>query len=107
MLSNKFTCLHMMEDSKFHTQCIADYCSQNPLNICEYGCKIKSFRRLNVLISSEGYCKFLFTGRRVTCVSAAACSGSVQVLSVDPVSHVHTVRYNLTNYVMYVQSNVW
>jgi len=28
-------------------------------------------------------------------VSAAACSGSVQFcLSVDPVSHFHTVRYN-------------
>jgi len=29
-------------------------------------------------------------------VSAAACSGTVQVLSVDPVSHFHTVRYKLT-----------
>ena len=46
-----------------------------------------------MLISSAGYCKLLLTGRRVMCVSAAACSGSVQVLSVDPVSHFHTVRY--------------
>jgi len=29
-------------------------------------------------------------------VSAVACSESVQVLSVDPVSHFHTVRYKLT-----------
>jgi len=32
----------------------------------------------------------------MVCVSAAACSGTVQVLSVDLVSHFHTVRYKLT-----------
>jgi len=37
------------------------------------------------------------------CVSAVACSGSVQALSVDPVSHFHTVRYRLTLYGTYVQ----
>jgi len=31
----------------------------------------------------------------MVCVSAAACSGTAQVLSVDPVSHFHTVRYKL------------
>jgi hypothetical protein len=30
------------------------------------------------------------------CVSVAAFSGSVQVLSVDPVSHFHAVPYKLT-----------
>jgi hypothetical protein len=30
------------------------------------------------------------------CVGVAACSGSVEVLSVDPVSHFHTLRYTLT-----------
>ena len=47
-----------------------------------------------MLISSEGYCKLLLTGSRMMCVSAAACSGSVQFcLSVDPVSHFHTLSY--------------
>ena len=95
-MSIKITRLHVKEGSNIHTQCIAVYCAQNPLNVCEYACKVKSFRRLNVLISSEGYCELLLTVRRVMCVSAAACSGSVQVLSVDPVSHFHTVRYKLT-----------
>jgi len=40
------------------------------------------------------------------CVSAAACSGSVQVLSVDPVSHFHTVRYKLAAEAMYVKRNM-
>jgi len=38
----------------------------------------------------------LLTYVRTMCVSAVACSGSVQVLSVDPVSHFHIVRYKLT-----------
>ena len=56
-----------------------------------------------MLVSSEGYCKLFLTCRLMTCVSAAACCGSVQVLSVDPVSHFHTVRYNLTTQSTYVQ----
>jgi len=96
----------MLEDSNFHIQCIRVYRVQNPLNVSECACKIKSFGRLNVLISCEGYCKLLLTCRRVMCVSAAACSGSVQVLSVDPVSHFHTVRYKVTTYAMYVQRNM-
>jgi hypothetical protein len=71
-------------------------CVQNPLNISECASKIRSFGRLNVLIMCEGYCKLLLTCRRTMCVSAAACSVSVQVLSVDPVSHFHTVRYKIT-----------
>ena len=86
----------MIDDSNFHTQPITVYRTQIPLHICEYACIMRSLGRLNVLTSSGVYCNLLLTGRRVTCVSAAACSGSVQVLSVDPVSHFHTVRYNLT-----------
>ena len=97
MLSNKITRRLMKEDSNFHTQCIAVYCAQKPLNISECACDIKSFGRLNVLLSSEGYCKLMLTGRRMMCVSAAACSGAVQVQYVDPVSHFHTVRYKLTS----------
>ena len=37
------------------------------------------------------------------CVSAVACSGSVEALSVVPVSHFHTGRYKLTIYSTYVQ----
>ena len=59
-------------------------------------CKIKSFGRLNALIMSEGYCKLLLSSRSSMCVSAVACSGSVQVLSVDPASHFHTVCYKFT-----------
>jgi len=40
------------------------------------------------------------------CLSAVACSGSVQVLSVDRVSHFHTVGYKLTAYAMQVSSNI-
>jgi hypothetical protein len=43
-----------------------------------------------VSIMSERYCTLLLSSRRTMYVSAAACSGSVQVLSVDPVSHFHT-----------------
>jgi len=49
-----------------------------------------------------GYCKLLLTGRRMICVSVVACSGSVHVLSVDPESHFHTVRYKLTTKAVYV-----
>ena len=86
----------MLEASNFHTQYIAVSCAQKPLIYIKVLERLKVFGRLNVLISSEGYCKLLLTGRRVMRVSAAACSGSVQVLSVDPVSHFHTVRYKLT-----------
>jgi len=91
-MSNKITRRHMLEDSNFDIQCIRVYYVQKPLNVSECACKIKSFRRLNVLIISEGYCWLLLTCRLMMCVSAADCSGSVQVLSVDPVSHFHTVR---------------
>ena len=37
------------------------------------------------------------------CVSTVACSGCLQALSVDPVSHFNTVRYKLTIYSRYVQ----
>jgi len=40
------------------------------------------------------------------CVSAVACSGSVQALSVDPVNHFHTGRYKLTIYSTHVQLKV-
>ena len=86
----------MLEDNNFHIQFITVYYTQNPLNISECACNIKSFSRLKLLLSSEGYCKMLLTCRRVVCVSAAACSGTAQVLSVDPVSHFHTVHYKLT-----------
>jgi len=86
----------MLEDSNFHIQCITVYYAHKPLNISEYKFRIRSFIRLNVLIMSEGYCTLLLTCRLMTCVSAAACSGSVQVLSVDPVSHFYTVPYKLT-----------
>jgi hypothetical protein len=95
-MSNKITRRHMLENSNFHIQCITVYYAQKPLNISESSSKIESFGRLNVLITSEGYCKLLLTCRRMMCVSASACSGSVQVLSVDPVSHFHTVPYKLT-----------
>jgi len=36
------------------------------------------------------------------CVSALSCTRTVKVLSVDPVSHFHTVRYKLTAQAMYV-----
>ena len=95
-MSNKITRRHMMEDSNIHIPYITVYYSQSPLNVSEFACKIQSFGRLNVLISSEGYCKLLLTGSRMMCVSAAACSGLVQFcLSVDPVSHFHTVRHKL------------
>ena len=95
-VSNKITRRHMMEDSNIHIPYITVYYSQSPLNVSEFACKIQSFGRLNVLISSEGYCKLLLTGSRMMCVSAAACSGLVQFcLSVDPVSHFHTVRHKL------------
>jgi len=42
----------------------------------------------------------------MTCVSGVACSGSVQVLYADPVSHFHTVRYRLTIYSTYVQGKM-
>jgi len=48
----------------------------------------------------------LLTCRRMMCVSAVACSGSVQALSVDPVSHFHTGRYKLTIYAMNVQRRI-
>ena len=69
---------HNLGDSNFHIQCFTVYCAQNPLNVSECARMIKSFGRLNVLISSERYCKLLLTGSRMMCVSAAACSGSVQ-----------------------------
>ena len=95
-MSSNITRRHMLEDSNFRIQCITVYCVQKPLNIFECASKIKSLRRLNVLIMSEGYCTLLLTCRRMICVSAAACSGSVQALSVDPVSHFHTVFYKLS-----------
>jgi hypothetical protein len=97
-MSKKITRCHMPEDSNFHIQYITVYCAQNPLNISECASKIRNFGRLNVLIMCEGYCKLLLTCRRMMCVSAAACSGSVQVLSVDPLSHFHTVRYKFTTH---------
>jgi hypothetical protein len=84
----------MLEDINFHIQCITVYYFQKPLNISERASKIRWFRRLNVSIMSEGYCTLLLSYRRSMCVSAAACSGSVQVLSVDPVSHLHTALKN-------------
>jgi hypothetical protein len=58
------------------------------------------------LLQNAVYCKLLLTCRRTMCVSAVACSGSVQALSDDPVSHFHTGRYKLTIYAMYVQCKI-
>jgi hypothetical protein len=96
----------MLEDSNFHIQCITVYYAHKPLNISECVSKIKRFGRLNVSIRSEGYCKLLLTCRLLMCVSSAACSGSVQLLSVDLLSHFHTARYKLTTYATYVQRNM-
>jgi hypothetical protein len=95
-ISSKITRRHMLEDSNFHIQCITVYYVHKPLNISECASKITSFGRLNVSTTSEGYCKLLLTCRIMMCVSAAACSGLVQVMSVDLVSHFHTARYKLT-----------
>ena len=57
-------------------------------------------------LQNAGYCKLLLTFGLTMCVSAVACSGSVQALSVDPVSHFHTGRYKLTIYAMYVQLKI-
>ena len=54
-------------------------------------------------LQNAGFCKMLLTCRRMLCVSADACSGSVEVLSVYSVSHFNTVRCKLTPYAMYVQ----
>jgi len=86
----------MLEDSNFHSQFITVYCVQKRLNIAECASKIRSFGMLNVIIMSEGYCKLLLSCRSTMCVSAADCSGSVQVLSVDHVSHFYTVLSKLT-----------
>jgi hypothetical protein len=59
-----------------------------------------------VLTCSERYCKRLLTCRRMICISPVACSGSVQVRSVDPVSYFHTVRYKLTTWTMHAYGNV-
>jgi hypothetical protein len=90
-MSSKITRRHMLEDSHFHIQCIIVYCVPKPLNISEWESKIKSFRKLNMLINSKGYCWLLLTCRLTMCVS-----GCVQVLPVDPVSYFHSVRYKLT-----------
>jgi hypothetical protein len=71
-----------------------------------------NFRNRKTQIKSEsrlqnaGYCKLLLTYRRMMCVSAVACSGSVQVLYADPVSHIHTVRYRSAIYSTYVQGKM-
>jgi hypothetical protein len=41
-------------------------------------------------------CKLLLTYTRMMCVSAAACSGSVQVLGLDRVTHSHKLRHNVS-----------
>jgi len=79
----------MLEDINFHIKCTTVYYTQKPLNIFECASKIKNFGRLNVLIMSEIFCKLLPTCRRTM-------YGYVQVLSVDPLSHFHMVRYKLT-----------
>jgi len=61
--------------------------------------KFKSEFRLQ----NAGYCKVLLTYRRTKCVSAVSCSGSVQALSVVPVSHFLIGRYKITIYSTYVQ----
>jgi hypothetical protein len=94
--SNKNKRRHILEDSNCHIQSITFYYPQKPLSVCVCASNINGFGRLNELIMPEECCKLLLTCRRMICVSVAACSGSVQVLSVDPVSHFHTVRYKLT-----------